>query len=74
MANQSRTPGCKWKRRRRSHKNDLAAQSTPAAARPKGVDRDALLRVVFPTGLPADDQIIRAANEWLARAEQILEL
>ena len=74
MASQSRILGRKWTCRRRSHKNDLAAQSTRAATCPERVDRDALLRVVFPTGLPADDRIIRAANEWLARAEQILEL
>jgi hypothetical protein len=73
MASQSRILSRKWTCRRRSH-NDLAAQSARAATRPKRVDRDALLRVVFPTGLPADDRIIRAANEWLARAEQILEL
>jgi hypothetical protein len=38
------------------------------------VDRDALLQALFPTGLPARESVIRAANEWLDQAEQLAKL
>lgn len=37
----------------------------------RGVDRDALLAALFPNGMPAREAVIRAANQWLDKAEQL---
>jgi hypothetical protein len=39
-----------------------------------GVDRDALLQQLFPSGLPAREAVIRAANDWLDQADQLAKL
>ena len=36
-----------------------------------GVDHDALLRTLFPSGLPAREEVIRRANAWLDEAEKL---
>jgi hypothetical protein len=33
------------------------------------VDRDALLRIVFPNGIPVRDDVIKAVTRWLDEAE-----
>lgn len=38
------------------------------------LDRDALLRTVFPGGVPARESVIRAANAWLDEAERLARL
>ena len=38
------------------------------------INRDALLQTLFPNGLPAREAVIRAANEWLDRAEQLAKM
>jgi len=35
------------------------------------VDRDALLRVLFPSGIPARESVIRDLNAWLDQAERL---
>jgi hypothetical protein len=38
------------------------------------LDRDALLRTIFPGGVPAREAVIRAANAWLDEAERLARL
>lgn len=35
------------------------------------ISRDALLQTVFPTGVPAREEVIRRANAWLDEAEEL---
>jgi hypothetical protein len=35
------------------------------------VDRDTLLRALFPNGIPASESIIRDLSSWLDQAEQL---
>jgi len=42
-----------------------AARGTPS------LDRDALLRTLFPNGIPARESVIRELNSWLEQAEQL---
>jgi uncharacterized C2H2 Zn-finger protein len=36
-----------------------------------GVNRDALLQSIFPSGVPAREEVIRRANAWLDEAERL---
>ena len=45
-----------------------AAVSTGAA---RSVDRDALLRALFPAGIPPRQDVIEAVNAWLNEAERL---
>ncbi len=38
------------------------------------VNRDALLRALFPHGIPAKEQVIRDVNAWLDQAERLARL
>src|SRR5262245_43893687 len=40
----------------------------------QAVDRDALLQMLFPNGIPAREAVIRAANDWLDQAEQLARM
>jgi hypothetical protein len=42
--------------------------------RPESVDRDALLRTLFPSGIPAREEVIRSINSWLDEAERLAKL
>jgi hypothetical protein len=44
--------------------------TTPPAAR-SGVDRNALLRALFPNGIPPREDVIAQANAWLDEAERL---
>ena len=35
------------------------------------VNRDALLRTLFPTGIPRRQDVIQAVNDWLNEAERL---
>jgi hypothetical protein len=35
------------------------------------VNRDALLQQLFPSGLPAREEVIRRVNAWLDEAEKL---
>ena len=39
-----------------------------------GIDRDALLKSVFPDGIPAREDVIRAVTSWLDDAEQLVRM
>lgn len=38
------------------------------------IDRDALLRTLFPQGIPAREDVIRATSDWLDDAEQLARM
>jgi hypothetical protein len=38
------------------------------------VNRDALLAALFPNGLPAKEDVLRAANQWLNDAERLARM
>ena len=39
-----------------------------------GADRDALLKALFPNGIPPREDVIRAVNAWLDEAERLARL
>jgi hypothetical protein len=39
-----------------------------------GVNRDALLQALFPSGIPAREEVIRSVNSWLDEAERLARL
>jgi hypothetical protein len=38
------------------------------------VNRDALLRSLFPNGIPATEQALQQVNAWLEQAERLTRL
>jgi hypothetical protein len=38
---------------------------------PSAVDHNALLRALFPDGIPPKQELIAAVNDWLARADEL---
>ena len=62
----------------RTRKPTRAGRS--AAVRPSGtgrgqaVDRDALLRALFPNGIPPQQDVIAAVNNWLDEAERLARI
>jgi hypothetical protein len=36
-----------------------------------GVDHDALLRALFPGGIPPKQETIAAVNDWLSQADEL---
>jgi hypothetical protein len=38
------------------------------------VDRDALLRALFPSGIPARDDVVRAVGAWLDEGERLARM
>jgi len=53
------------------------AASNPDRARASGggsVDRDALLQALFPNGIPAKENVLRAINSWLDEGERLAQL
>ena len=59
--------------KRRTTTSSSRGRSTAAA--PNGgaqpVDRDALLRALFPAGIPPRQDVIEAVNDWLSEAERL---
>ncbi len=53
-----------------------AASSSPRTrtSRDGSVDRDALLQELFPNGIPAKENVIRAINTWLDEAERLAKM
>jgi hypothetical protein len=47
-------------------------RSAPRTERPS-VNRDALLQALFPNGIPAREQVIRAVNAWLDEADRLAQ-
>ena len=58
--------------RNRSRRSRAASPSSDGRRRTdETVDRDALLATLFPRGIPAKEQVIRAVNNWLDEAERL---
>jgi hypothetical protein len=58
-------------------RSSAASLGTEPRSRAPGdfvVDRDALLRVVFPNGIPVRDDVIRTVSRWLDEAEMLARL
>jgi predicted RNA-binding Zn-ribbon protein involved in translation (DUF1610 family) len=61
--------------RRRAQSGAAAtSQRTKAVDGNGAIDRDALLNAVFPGGLPAREEVIRAATGWLDDAERLARM
>lgn len=67
--------------RRRNQRSAAAGRIVRAASgrrsangRRIGVDRDALLRSLFPNGVPAREAVIRETNLWLDQAERLARM
>ena len=64
-------------RSRRTTKRSATAQTTVRAATSAGngaraaVEHDALLRALFPAGIPPRQDIIAAVNDWLSQADTL---
>jgi hypothetical protein len=44
---------------------------SPNPASRDGIDRDALLTMLFPDGMPPREEVLRAASGWLDEAERL---
>ena len=55
---------------------EASADAREATASKHGatVDRDALLKMLFPHGVPAREEVIRAATDWLDAAERLANM
>jgi hypothetical protein len=47
---------------------------TTADGQRRDVNRDALLRSLFPNGIPATEQALQQVNAWLEQAERLTRL
>jgi C2H2-type zinc finger len=64
-------------RRRAAKRNPGQARAESAErGRTEGaaIDRDALLKTLFPSGIPATEEVIRGVNQWLDDAERLSRL
>jgi C2H2-type zinc finger len=50
-----------------------AANVTRGVPTTRGIDRDALLRALFPDGIPPREETIRSVNAWLDEAERLTQ-
>lgn len=57
--------------RTRARADTAAVRRSQRTNGTRAIDRDALLRSLFPDGLPPREAVIRAANEWLEQAERL---
>lgn len=48
--------------------------SPETSAATTGLDRDALLAVIFPTGMPPSERVIREVAAWLDEADKLARL
>ena len=62
------------KGRRRQSRTRTTAAPANSNARDSAPNRDALLRTLFPTGIPAKESVIRSVNAWLEEAERLARL
>ena len=67
------TPSAKTVRRRRARTRRTTAPDSSTASN-GATNRDALLRTLFPNGIPAKESVIRSINAWLDEAERLARL
>lgn len=64
--------------RRTPRSSEAAAKRTRAGVKTVdgngAIDRDALLNAIFPGGMPAREEVIRAATGWLDEAERLARM
>jgi len=60
--------------RRRRPTRAATTSARARTSRDGSVDRDALLQQLFPNGIPAKEDIIRAINSWLDDAERLANM
>jgi hypothetical protein len=60
--------------RRRRPAGTASGSARGRARRDGSVDRDALLQKLFPNGIPAKEDVIRAINSWLDDAERLAKM
>jgi uncharacterized C2H2 Zn-finger protein len=61
-------------RRSRSPRSTAASSDGRSRTRSVTVDRDRLLKTLFPNGIPASEEVIRAINSWLDDAERLAQM
>jgi hypothetical protein len=59
---------------RRSRSTSSTAPSSDGRRRTQAADRDALLKALFPNGIPPKEDVIRAVNAWLDDAERLARM
>lgn len=64
----SRSAATGNRKRRGSADGRPRAQNTSGA---NSIDRDALLRTLFPNGVPAREEALRAVSKWLDEADRL---
>jgi hypothetical protein len=70
----TRTTTATGKRRSALRTTNRAATRSPGAGARNGIDRDALLKALFPNGIPAREDVLRAASGWLDDAERLARM
>jgi len=50
------------------------SRQSAAVVGANGIDRDVLLKAVFPGGMPPREDVIRAATGWLDDAERLARM
>jgi uncharacterized C2H2 Zn-finger protein len=59
---------------RRSPAGRANAATSRGARNGRPLDRDRLLQTLFPEGIPAREDVLRAADAWLAEAERMTRM
>ena len=59
------------KRRTTTTSSRRRSTAAPANGGAQTVDRDALLRALFPDGIPPRLDVVEAVNDWLDEAERL---
>lgn len=72
--NGGRRSGSTRKQRASAAPATAARSSLRNGTRKAPVDRDALLRMLFPNGIPAREEAIQSVNAWLVEAERLARM
>jgi len=72
--NRTKTGSSTSSRRPRTTRSRSAATDGRATATRGTVDRNQLLKTLFPNGIPANEEAIRAVNTWLDDAERLAQM
>jgi uncharacterized C2H2 Zn-finger protein len=70
----AKPPSAAARRQTRTPRNAAATSDGRRGTRTVTVERDRLLKTLFPSGIPASEEIIRAINSWLDDAERLAQM
>ena len=70
-ATSNRTNASASSKRRTTSSSRARSTAAVADGGAQPVDRDALLRALFPAGIPPRQDVIEAVNDWLKEAERL---